>query len=113
MKRLMLFRLLAGAMLFAGCTPSQTGMAVYDARRSLLAADNTALAYLGQPPCGATVAVTCVDPAVKLRIKAAEQIAYDAVNQADAARTSGATGANTLAAAAVVAITAYAAAIPK
>lgn len=77
--------ILAALLVVAGCTnPPATSTVVYDAKKSLLAADAIALAYLGQPPCVGAARVDCVDASIKAQIKVNQARAYAAVKLADA-----------------------------
>lgn len=92
----------AGALLLAGCG-DKAATTTYEAKQALLVADNIALAYLAQPPCGPVVAITCVDPATKARIKAASATASAARKAADAAIAAGKTPDNATLTAAILA----------
>lgn len=81
--------ILAGLLLLGACSANQATVATYDAKQALLTADGIALTYLAQLPCAGTSAVTCVDPAVKARIKVASARVRVARNAADAAIASG------------------------
>lgn len=85
MKRLTL----TGLLLLGACSANQTTVATYDAKQALLTADGIALTYLAQLPCVGTPAITCVDPAVKARIKVASARVRVARNAVDAAVASG------------------------
>jgi len=94
----------------AGQTAQQTTQTtIYTVQESLLGAQKLALTYLSQPPCGATVSVTCVDPATKAKIKTASATATAALDSAVAVNA--ATGSPALTAAAA-AVAAMAAAVP-
>lgn len=92
MKRVKLYGMIAGLLalgLFGGCSATQTSTASYDVKTATLAADDIALAYLAQPACTGPAQITCVDPAVKLRIKAASAKATAARHAYNTAVTSG------------------------
>lgn len=81
MKRLLLFPLLAGAMLLAGCTTqtsSSTPAQITAVEEGVTIAETLALNYTRLPACP-TQAPVCADPATKLRVKASGQRAHDAV----------------------------------
>lgn len=84
--------IIAGALALAclaGCTKADTTTTLYDVKRSLLAADNIALAYLAQPPCAGPARADCVDSGIKVRIKLANAKALAAVKAADVSNAAG------------------------
>lgn len=88
MKRIALIALLT----LSGCETVQEifpdvpkQVAVLEA--SLAAADHTALIYVTLPVCGKTTAVLCRTPDITVKMGAAEQAAYVAVNAARQAET--------------------------
>lgn len=60
---------------------------IAEAQATLAAADHTALMYASLPVCGKTTAILCRDPAITKKIKAANDIAFAAVQAAYAAKS--------------------------
>lgn len=97
-------KLIFAGLILLGACGQQAATTTYDVKQTLLAADNIALVYLAQQPCPpGQVAVTCVDPATKARIKAASATATAARHAADDAIAAGKTPDNASLTAAIVA----------
>lgn len=77
---------LAIAVLLAGCAGQSTQQTVAQTEVALTAAEKAATLYVTLPLCSATTAKLCSDAKVSGQIKAADQVAFDAVM---AARASG------------------------
>lgn len=60
---------------------------IAEAQATLAAAEHTALIYASLPICGKTSAILCRDPSLTAKIKAADELAFDAVEAAYKAET--------------------------
>lgn len=105
MKRIAIIGFACCALALAACTTPAVQTDAAAAEVALTTAERLALAYTTLPQCGAAGATAiCSDPAIKAKIKAADNTAYTAVKAAE-------TGGTTVAAA-VAAIAALQAVIP-
>lgn len=97
MRKILIIAAVGSIALLNGCanqpantvnTVNTVNTALYGAGKALATAQALALTYLSQAPCPAgKTALTCVDPAVKAKIKADSQAAtsaYDAAVTANA-----------------------------
>jgi hypothetical protein len=94
---------LAGVIALAGCSQPNQQASVGALESALTAADILALQYTTQPTCPRS-APLCADPAIKLRIKAAAQTAYDSVKAAETEASAGKTVDMTASTAAIAAL---------
>lgn len=105
MKRIAIIGFACCALALAACSTTTVQTDSAAAAVALTTAERLALVYMSLPQCGAPGATAvCSDPAVKAKIKAADNTAYAAVKSAEAGMTT--------TAAAVAAITALQALIP-
>lgn len=95
---------IAGAALFllAACSGQTTAQTVAQVEVALTAAEKAATIYVQLPLCSTTKSKVCSDAAVANKIKAADNVAFDAVQ---AARQSNDSAKTAAAAAAVKALT--------
>lgn len=111
------FLICALVLVLGACTKQPVTTAVYDSKKTLLVAEDIAVVYLAQPPCAGPAAVTCVDPGIKAKIKAATMQATKARKAVDQAVAIGQAPDTASMDAAIIALAAtvapYAALIPK
>lgn len=91
---------LALPLAFAACTKPVPPSDVYALASALTAAEHAAMGYLSLPVCPQATAI-CSDPAIRNKIKLADQTAYQSVKAAEAGAAAGDSVAVTTAMAAV------------